>query len=256
MSVTKNYVHDCSDVGIDWEGGNQCIADSNRVERCANGELAVFSTGRNLLKYNVPMGNIYYKNNTVIRGGGYLTREGIQARNSLGDTGACMIYGNLDKHLIGPIVFEGNVIKIEKSTDNSVRGFSSRGSSDSDAKIIFKNNKFTSHASHVGQLSNLNDVEFTGNEFIYDADESKSVATVFDSIRSLVFSSNTITVTNHQADNSPWMRYHWVGRDNKLAIINNTFTGFLTYPLVFNDQNDISSVIIKGNVFKGNELKR
>ena len=255
VSVTSNYVHDCSDVGIDWEGGNKCIADNNRVERCANGELAVFSTGRKLLKYNIPMGDIYYKNNTVVRGGGYLTRNGIQAINSLGDTGACMIYGNLDKHLSGPIVFEGNVINIGKSNDNSVRCFSSRGSSNSDAKIIFKNNKFTSYASHVGQLNNLNDVEFTGNDFIYVADEFKLVATIFDSVRNLTFSSNTITVTNHQADNSPWMKIHWIGRGNKLSIINNTFTGFSNYPFVINDQDDISSVIIKGNVFKGNELK-
>jgi len=250
VSVTKNYIHDCADVGIDWEGGNNCTSDSNRVEHCANGELAVFASGRQLLKYNVPMGNLYHKNNTVVRGGQYLSRDGTTKTNSLGDAGACMIYGNLDEHLIGPIVFEGNIIKIEDSNEKSVRCFSSRGSSGSDANIIFKNNKFTSYSSDMGQLRNLNNVQFTGNEFSYAGNGYKPTATAFQNINHLSVVSNTVTVNNNQHDTPPWMLYHWAEGNNKVEITNNTFTGFKSYAFVINNQNEASPAVIKNNNFK------
>jgi Pectate lyase superfamily protein len=58
ISVTGNYVEDCSDVGIDFEGSFDCVASGNVVKNCSNGALTTFFFNRNILFSN----NICYQN--------------------------------------------------------------------------------------------------------------------------------------------------------------------------------------------------
>lgn len=204
VSVTHNHVHDCADVGIDWEGGHDCRSDSNRVEYCANGELAIFATGAALRDHGIPMGNLFHRNNTVVRGAGYRDAGGQRQVNALDDAGACMVYGNLDAHLLGPLVFDGNIVEVEAASGRSLRCFSSRASADSDASVVFSNNRFTSHTADMGQLHGLNGVRLAGNEFVYAGAGDTPAATRFADIAHLSLQSNIATFGSGRQQEAAW----------------------------------------------------
>lgn len=257
VSATKNLIHDCSDVGLDWEGGNNCISDGNTIKFCTNGELAVFSTGNELKKFNIPMGNLTHKNNVVIRAGDYLNRAGIKKVNYLKDIGACMIYGNLDSHLIGPIIFENNDVTVQDSFNNSMRCFSSRSSSKSDAVVIFRNNTFKSFSSDMGLLNGLNNVIFEGNAFIYHSDKYNINSTSFNNINNLTFTANKINVLSSRNINSSILNISsGHGGTDTLKVQKNIFNGFAAYAFVVNGRNMASQAIVSDNIFNPNLKSR
>lgn len=257
VSATKNLIHDCSDVGLDWEGGNNCVSDGNTIKFCTNGELAVFATGKELRRFNIPMGNLTHKNNVVVRAGDYMNRAGIKKVNYLKDIGACMIYGNLDPHLTGPVIFENNDITVQGSLNKSMRCFSSRSSAGSDAVIIFKNNKFESFSRDMGLLNGLNKVVFEGNTFIYHSDKYNINSTLFKNVNSLSITANEINVLSASNMNSSILTITaGPGGADKIEVQKNTFNGFSAYAFVVNGRNLTSQAVISGNVFNPNIKNR
>ncbi|WP_047605895.1 right-handed parallel beta-helix repeat-containing protein [Rahnella aquatilis] len=255
--AAKNLIHDCSDVGLDWEGGNNCISDGNTIKFCTNGELAVFATGPELKRFNIPMGNLTHKNNIVVRAGDYLNRAGTKKINYLKDVGACMIYGNLDPHLIGPIIFENNNITAQNSLNKSMRCFASRASNKSDAVIIFKNNKFESFSNDMGMLNGLNKVVFTDNKFIYHSDKYNVNSTLFQNFNSLSMTSNEINVLSAGNRNSAIFTINsGHGSSDEVEMQKNTFTGFSAYAFVVTGRNLTRQPVIKDNVFNPNLKNR
>ncbi|MGA5654617.1 right-handed parallel beta-helix repeat-containing protein [Rahnella contaminans] len=253
VTATKNLIHDCSDVGLDWEGGNNCISDGNTIKFCTNGELAVFATGKELTRFNIPMGNLIHRNNIVIRAGDYLNRSGIKKINYLQDVGACMIYGNLDPHLTGPVIFENNDITVKDSANKSMRCFSSRSSSKSDAVIIFRNNKFQSFSSDMGVLKGLNKVVFEGNTFVYHSDKYNVNSTLFQNITSLSLTANEVNVLSHQNTSSSIFNISSGPTGvTKIEVQKNIFNGFAAYAFVVNGRNLASQAVINGNIFNPN----
>jgi parallel beta-helix repeat protein len=250
VMATGNTISNCSDVGLDWEGGNNCVSDGNVVKFCANGELAIFATGEKLKALNIPMGNLIHKNNKVERSGSYLSRNGIKKFNRLSDAGACMIYGNLDKHLIGPVVFESNSIVLDASDGKSVRCFSSRTSADSDAVIIIRNNKFESYSNDMGSLKGLGSVIFTGNEMVYHSKKYIDDSTSFNNVVNLNFTSNRLEVLNEKNDlNHIIIINSFSDEFNKVDIMSNTFNGFKSYAFLINTSYKKQKVSIKNNLF-------
>jgi parallel beta-helix repeat protein len=85
-----NYVQNCEDVGIDMEGGENCLAQGNIVTGCKNGELTFFKGNANNKNWGK---NLSFKNNIVIATDNYTKRDGT--------TDTCS-YGGLTVHSVNP----------------------------------------------------------------------------------------------------------------------------------------------------------
>ncbi|MFG1172057.1 right-handed parallel beta-helix repeat-containing protein [Erwiniaceae bacterium CAU 1747] len=205
LIIKNNYIHDCYDVGIDFEGGNHCLSDSNKVEYCSNGELAIFGTGKQFFKSKIPMGNLSHKNNVVKRRGYYFDRAGKKIRNNYNDLGACSIFGNIDKNVIGPIIFEGNQITIESGDGYSARCFASRPNSDSDMNLYFLNNSFLSFTGEIGVLLSSNRVIFEGNLFKILGAYTKGSVIKVSEVNKLLFKDNFFEYKIFNSEDTPAM---------------------------------------------------
>lgn len=188
--IKNNYIHDCSDVGIDFEGGNNCLSDGNTVEYCSNGELAVFGTGKEFFKRKIPMGNLAHKNNIIKRRGFYFDRYGNKKENHYDDLGACSIFGNIDSDLIGPIVFEGNNVNVESGDGKSLRCFASRDNSNSQMNLFFLNNSFSSSSEEIGLILPTNSVVFERNKFKVLNKEAKDSTIEIKGVSKVFFKGN------------------------------------------------------------------
>jgi len=191
--VYGNNIHDCNDVGIDFEGGYNCVSYGNNVRRCKNGELTIFATGNEaeLTGAGVVMGNLTHKCNNVVREGFAYDRHGNKSNTTLTDIGAIMIYGGLDLNQSGPIVFDNNNIIVEENASSVMRAIASRTSTASGtANIVISNNKFiTKSTNAMMQLLDRQDISITNNHFIWDAVGVKDRSEIKDH-RSEYFKSN------------------------------------------------------------------
>ncbi len=183
--VMSNHVRNCGDVGIDFEGGSYCLSLGNTIERCKNGELALFSG--NDEKPTVP-NNLIHRGNIVRRTATYVTGY-TSAGNEITanvDTsfGACSFMSVAPNSFT--IGFDGNTLNVEAGialfhyqggdttkrdvffTNNIVRSSGGFWRCLNSVGLNISNNEFYGLAGSQGYTNELRDAErltFRGNEF-------------------------------------------------------------------------------------------
>lgn len=198
VTVSNCTVFNCADVGIDFEGGRDCVSFGNELWSCAHGELTIFATGTQseLINSGFLMGNLVHRDNVVRRYSYYYDATDTLRNNDLTDVAALMVYGNLDTAHNGSIDFINNVVSVESASGNSTYCFRSRTSPvGGNAKIRFLNNIFSTVSGHAGTLLDRQDLVFEGNsiEFISG---TLTVTEVRDH-RSVIWKNNRVLVRNY-----------------------------------------------------------
>jgi len=164
-----NYIQNCEDVGIDMEGGENCLASLNVVKACKNGELTVFKGNANNKNFAK---NLVFSNNVVLSTDTYAKRDG---------TTEATAFGSLTIHSINEDATEGVVFK-----DNHVAVYGTRSAIYSNVLsatatgacgVSFKNNEFslkdTSTKAH--KLQSAVGVNVEDNKFVFEvANDSTS----------------------------------------------------------------------------------
>lgn len=192
LMVSDNIVYDCSDVGIDFEGGTNCKSFHNFVMRCRHGELTIFATGTSLTGTPV-MGRNAHIGNIVIRDNFAYNKDGVSQANDLTDVGALMIYGTLDLIQDGEILFEDNKVSSVATTGNSLFCFRSRTSGPTGtARITFRRNTFSTASGFMGTLLDRQDLVFEDNILTFLSGTVQT--TEIRDHRTLNFRKNTVSV--------------------------------------------------------------
>lgn len=209
VTVSNCTVFNCADVGIDFEGGRDCVSFSNEVWMCAHGELTIFGTGSQseLINSGFLMGNLVHRDNVVRRYSYYYDATDTLRNNDLTDVAGLMLYGNLDTNTNGTVDFINNVVSVESASGNSTYCFRSRTSSVAgNLKIRFINNTFSTVSGHMGTLLDRQDLVFEGNR--------------------MEFVSGTLTVTEVRDHRSV------IWKDNKTLVRTyDTYSSTSAYPV-------------------------
>jgi hypothetical protein len=164
-----NYIQNCEDVGIDMEGGENCIASFNVAKDCKNGEYTIFKGNANNKNYAK---NLVFSNNLAVHSATYIKRDG---------TSEATAFGALTLHSINEDATEGVVFK-----DNQVAVYGAgtgiysnvlSATGTGACGVSFKNNDFylkdTSSKAH--KLQSAVGVNVEDNRFIYEvANDSTS----------------------------------------------------------------------------------
>lgn len=167
--ANDNIVHDCSDVGIDWEGGLNCHSRDNTIWNCNHGACTIFKSDAGLLATRgIIMGSLSHVNNEVRHNSVYASRTGVVTDNDLFDTAALMIY-DLDTTLSGPIIFRSNTVHVLANTatvPESLVAITNRADTNTVTEYIeFDSNKVYTRYSKAFRLQELRRCKFINNEF-------------------------------------------------------------------------------------------
>ncbi|WP_394557377.1 right-handed parallel beta-helix repeat-containing protein [Priestia aryabhattai] len=157
-----NYIENCEDVGIDMEGGEDCLASLNVVRACKNGELTFFKGNANSKNYGK---NLVFANNIVIATDTYTKRDG---------TSEACGFGALTVHSINEDATEGLVFK-----DNHVAVYGTRtgfytnvlcATTTGLCGVAFKSNKvyLKGASTKAHKLQSCVGIEVDDNEFIFE----------------------------------------------------------------------------------------
>lgn len=195
MMVSHNVVYDCADVGIDFEGGYNCISDGNLVRRCRNGELTFFGSSTSLTGIPV-MGKNTHKNNFVIRESYAFNKDGVSVDNALTDAAGCTVYGTLDVTQDGELTFENNKVFSISTTGVSLFCFRSRTSDPAaNCRISFRENVFVSYSGYMGTLLDRQDMIFEDNKLLFKTGSTVRTTELRDH-RSMKFRNNKVDIEN------------------------------------------------------------
>lgn len=186
---SNNIISNCGDVGLDLEGGENCLAIGNHVKRCSNGELAVF---RGLVGDLTTEKGLCFRGNVLDREPTYTTISGVEV--------ACNDYGAITVHSVSDdaedIQFLHNTIRTNgfpaiytndiDSTDCGVviRGNDIRVLSDTEAfhitakGILVDRNvfRFAVANSKANSFKNATDSILSHNQFIYESGKTTEYA--------------------------------------------------------------------------------
>lgn len=165
-----NIVHDCEDVGIDWEGGIDCHSFSNTLWSCAHGELAIFATGPELVSAGIQMGNLSHCHNKIRRVATFMNRSGSTVQNDIDDVGSICVYG-IDAAMSGPVEVKYNTVHVESSTatiPGALNAIHTRAVPNQSTHYleICNNDVVTAH-SNAFRLQELNKLNFSNNSFTF-----------------------------------------------------------------------------------------
>lgn len=142
LTCSANFISDCTDVGLDFEGGINCEAIGNVVNSCNNGELAVFTNGTG--SGRTPF-NLKFIGNTVTRTSTY--KAGVAETPTATAVAAGGIQLSSAFNGQRQIIFENNTVY-----SNGRIPLYSNDLGANYCGIILKGNTFASN----GQIFNLN----------------------------------------------------------------------------------------------------
>lgn len=154
--VIKNRVEDYGDVGIDFEGSRDCVADSNLLKN-NNKNLAVYGNCR----------NITFSHNTV-----RMTKEGKDFSAAFFNTYSNGYPGITDLRNSDIFVF-GNIFTV--ATQANPKGWTGGIIAGTAKKIVFKNNTFTNCHFESHFCCDLETIEISDNYFLNDLDGEKNI---------------------------------------------------------------------------------
>ena len=246
--ISGNIIHDCADVGVDFEGGNNCVSDNNLVARCRNGELTFFGTGTSIVGAPV-MGRNVHKNNTVFRDNYALDKDGNSVPTALTDAAGCVVYGTLDLSQDGEIAFENNTVHSTATTGVSLFCFRSRTTSpNSNCKIAFRNNKFITNSGYMGTLLDRQDVVFEGNTLTYKGGTVRTIE--LRDHRTLKLRNNKVDIESGVVTgNNVFLLSTAISVVGKVIVAGNSFSGYDGVWVYIDQINSGRSVIIDNNDF-------
>jgi hypothetical protein len=249
MLITNNIVHDCADVGLDFEGGNNCISDGNIVARCRNGELTFFGTSTALTGMPT-MGRNTHRNNTVFRESYAYNKDGVSVDNALTDAAGCTVYGTLDVTQDGELSFENNKVYSLSTTGVSLFCFRSRTSDPAaTCKIAFRNNVFITKSGYMGTLLDRQDLTFEGNNLVFASGTVRT--TELRDHRSMNFRNNTVDIKSGvtTGNNVFLVSTAIAATAGTLDIAKNKFTGYDGVWVYIDQINSGRSVTFDDNDF-------
>lgn len=185
VSVVGNIVSNCVDVGVDFEGGAMCTSSFNTVERCANGELALFSGNG---EDSRTVHHLIHQNNTVHRQAKYTAVDGsgnlVDA--NVNSTYAACVFMSVAAGCY-EVGFKGNTIVVDATTGlhHTQLGDNDRA----DRNIFFTGNTVVSSAGFFRCLNSIG-LRFTRNDF-YGRAGAETVENEFRDASGAEFSYNT-----------------------------------------------------------------
>ncbi|MES9790712.1 glycosyl hydrolase family 28-related protein, partial [Priestia megaterium] len=100
-----NDVQNCEDVGIDMEGGEDCLVALNTVKACKNGELTFFKGNANNKNYGK---NLVFMHNIVVSTATYIKRDGTTEDCGFG----ALTVHSINENLTEGLVFKNNQISV------------------------------------------------------------------------------------------------------------------------------------------------
>lgn len=144
VTASNNVISNCSDVGLDFEGGTKCTFTGNEVTRCNNGELSIFQDGT---ATGLGCKNLSWIGNTVHRQSNYTQFDGTIA--SVNTASGAILIASLDADTEN-VVFSDNAILVDASA-----GLCWLASTwpDADCDVTISNNTFTTYS--TSQLFNV-----------------------------------------------------------------------------------------------------
>lgn len=157
-----NHVQNCYDVGIDMEGGENCIAANNVVIGCQQGELAVFKGNVNSKNWGH---NLIFKDNIVIASSTFIMPDGTVTPCKYGG----LMVNSINSGASRGIVFEGNEIEVWGERYGI---FTNELSQTDDCGIDFKNNTIhiRSESGHAHRIQSAFGVNVYDNKFIFEVE--------------------------------------------------------------------------------------
>lgn len=161
VSWVGNIVTNCGDVGLDFEGGAMCTSFGNTVERCKNGELALFSGNG---EDTTVVHHLIHRGNTVHRQAKYTTGydgsgNPIEANVDTG-FGACVFMSVADgSYEVG---FEQNTIVVDSGAGLGLYHY--QATNIVGKRIHFTRNTVTTSGAFFRCLNSVG-FRFTQNEF-------------------------------------------------------------------------------------------
>lgn len=191
VSIVGNIVSNIRDVGVDFEGGSMCTSFGNTVERCKNGELALYSGNG---EDNTVVHHLIHRGNTVHRRATFVVGYDVSGNEVTAPVdqtfGACSFHSIADGcYEVG---FEQNTVTVDSGAGPGLYHYQTANTTEK--RVFFTRNTVTSAGSFFRILNSVN-FRFTSNEF-YGRAGSETTENEFRDAHAAIIRKNLFSYDN------------------------------------------------------------